>query len=117
MSDMHVAKTAILGVVVLGLAGVANAGNDNSFKWSQPIWKARPIPENPDARFHKQDPYGLAIGRHIPTNCSIFWIDPANSDLYCFNSMTSKAFFIERPEYYINKAKSFLDSEESDDSH
>lgn len=106
-----VAKVAILGVALL--AGVANAGSDNAVIWSQPIWKATPIPENPDARFHKQDPYGLAIGRHIPTRCSIYWVYPGDGNLYCFNSLTSKAFFIDKPEYYIKKAKAFLDSENS----
>ncbi|MDN5939675.1 MAG: hypothetical protein L0H83_13575 [Salinisphaera sp.] len=106
---------AKVAIDLLGLAGVADAGNDDAFKWSQPIWKARTIPENPDAQFHKQDPYGLAIGQHMPTNCSIFWIYSGDGGLYCFNSMTSRAFFIEKPEYYINKAKAFLSSENPGD--
>lgn len=106
------AKVAILG---LAFAAVAAAGNDNALIWSQPIWKSRAPPENPDARFHKQDPYGLAIGRHMPTNCSIYWIFSGDGNLYCFNSMTSRAFFIEKPEYYINKAKAFLSSENPGD--
>jgi serine/threonine protein phosphatase PrpC len=106
-------KLAVLSLAVLGFAAAASAGNSQPDEWRQGIWKSTPVPKNPDAQFDKQDPFGLAIGKHIHTHCSIYWVDPGNGKLYCFNSGTSRAYFIEKPQYYIKKAKAFLRSEES----
>jgi hypothetical protein len=79
--------------------------------WQEGIWKSPPPPQNPDAEFNKQDPYGLSIGARIYTDCSIRWIWHVNGKLYCFNSLTSKAFFIDNPNLYIRGAETFLEQE------
>lgn len=93
----------------------AEAGADSNHPGQrrEGIWKSAPIPKNPDAQFHKQDPVGLANGDHIHTHCSINWVYPGDGNLYCFNSGTSRGFFMEKPQYYIKNAKAFLRSEES----
>lgn len=79
--------------------------------WAQPIWKSPPLPENPAAAFDKHDPYALAIGAKIKTDCSIRYIWNRDGRLYCFNSLTSKAFFLDNPAGYIRRAKQFMQDE------
>ena len=80
--------------------------------WAEPIWKSPPLPENPDAEFNSYDPYGLAVGAKIRTDCSIRYVWHLNKKLYCFNSLTSKAFFMDNPKLYIRNAEAFLITEE-----
>lgn len=86
-------------------AGLATA-DDNP--WAEPIWKSPPIPENPDAEFDSHDPYALSVGAYIKTDCSIRYVWHVDGKLYCFNSLTSKAFFMDAPARYIREAEAFL---------
>lgn len=112
----YLTKPATLSVAVLVFAALAGASDNDPGQGREGIWKSTPVPKNPNAQFHKQDPFGLANKDHIHTNCSIYWAYPNDGNLYCFNSGTSKAFFIAKPDYYIKKAKAFLHSEESDEN-
>ena len=76
--------------------------------WDEPIWKSPPIPENPDAEFDSHDPYALSVGAYIKTDCSIRYVWHIDGKLYCFNSLTSKAFFMDAPARYIREAEAFL---------
>ncbi|KXF82341.1 hypothetical protein [Enterovibrio coralii] len=76
--------------------------------WAEPIWKSPPPPENPDAEFDGFDPYALAIKAKIKTDCSIRLIWHRDGKLYCFNSLTSKAFFMDNPARYIRLANHFI---------
>lgn len=96
-------------VVVSMVTGIASAGAGGSNPWADGMWKSPPVPERPEGEFGNHDPYGLAIGVPIRTDCSIRWIWEGR--LYCFNSLTSKAFVIERPVHYLERARAFYDSE------
>lgn len=108
----------ILGTVVAACTTPAVAASQSqsgqTSVWQLGIWKSAPAPKNPNGQFGNQDPFALAHGEHIHTDCSIFWIDPANDKLYCFNSGTSKEFFAENPRKYINNARAaFRDEKRS----
>lgn len=82
--------------------------------WRMGIWKSSPPPKNPDGQFGNQDPFALAHGEHIHTDCSIFWIDPNSNKLYCFNSGTSKEFFAANPAQYLKSAHAVWNAEKQD---
>ena len=86
------------------------ANADDSNPWAEPLWKSPPIPENPDAEFDSHDPYGLSIGVFIKTDCSIRMVWHIDKKLYCFNSLTSKAFFMDNPKQYIDAATAYFNS-------
>lgn len=69
------------------------------------IWKAV-VPLKPmKGEFGNMDPVGVAVGARIPADCSINWVNPDDGALYCFSSGTSLEFFLERPHYYITRAR------------
>ncbi len=101
---MHIFLSLFLIPLLLNSTDV-NADNN---PWAEPIWKSPPLPKNPDAEFNSHDPYALAVGAKIKTDCSIRYIWQTNKKLYCFNSLTSKAFFMDNPKQYIRNAEAFL---------
>lgn len=88
-------------------ANVTTAG-ENANVWQAGFWKSTPMPPHATGEFGNHDPYGLSIGVWIKTDCSIYWISPDTNKLYCFNSLTSKSFFIDSPSRYIRAAEAFL---------
>lgn len=100
--------------LVLFACGAGHAGEEEN-PWRKGFWKSRPAVDPARAEFNGQDPYALAIGVHIKTPCTIYVVIKETDKLYCFNSLTSKAFFLKNPEKYIRAARAFLASEEEQD--
>jgi hypothetical protein len=64
------------------------------------------VPPTPmKGEFGNLDPVGVAVGAKIRADCSINWINPDDGARYCFSSGTSLEFFLDRPHYYIDRAR------------
>jgi hypothetical protein len=48
-----------------------------------------------------------SLGHKLPTSCSVVWISPQTSKLYCFRSETAKATFMANPEANEKSAQAF----------
>ncbi|MEO0974016.1 MAG: hypothetical protein AAFX85_13065 [Pseudomonadota bacterium] len=94
-------------IVVLAAAESAADDEASATGWEEGLWKSPPVPPQLQREFEAHDPYALAIGVRIRTDCSIRYRWVGNGRVYCFNSLTSKAFFIRRPEHYIRTAEAF----------
>ena len=55
--------------------------------------------------FNKECAMGLAMGQHIPTDCSVNWTDPADGKTYCFSSTKTKDMFLNAPTVNLKKAQ------------
>lgn len=102
------ALARLLVLAPLLLFGTLCVATDEDSRWAGGIWKSTPVPAGAKGEFGNQDPYGLSIGVRIHTDCSIYWISPDTRKLYCFNSLTSKSFFIDNPAHYIRGAEALL---------
>lgn len=58
-----------------------------------------------EPEFNKECAMGLAVGQHIPTDCSVNWTDPADGKTYCFSSSKSKDMFLQAPTVNLKKAQ------------
>jgi len=90
--------------------GVAAAAAKHYAATSDPnragIWKAATPPAGSmHGEFAGDDPFGLAVGAKIPADCSINWVDPDTSKLYCFSSATSLVYFLEAPHTFLARAR------------
>jgi hypothetical protein len=69
------------------------------------IWKAATPPEGTmHGEFGSHDPIGVSAGVKIKADCSINWVDPDSSRLYCFSSATSLVVFLDAPHAYLSLA-------------
>src|ERR1700674_3116744 len=69
------------------------------------IWKAA-VPSKPmHGEFDNLDPLGVAAGARIKADCSLNWIDPDDGKLYCFSSGTSLEFFLDKPQFNLERAR------------
>lgn len=96
---------ALLALVTLG-TGWAAGPTDAQRR--EALWKSPPPPKKANAEFNAQDPYGLTFGERITVDCSIYWISTEDGKLYCFNSLTSKSYFMDSPDRYVRGARAFL---------
>ncbi len=90
------------GVAAAAMPCVAAEGGPDH---PEGIWKAV-VPLKPmRGEFGNMDPLGVAAGAKILADCSINWINPDDGARYCFSSGTSLEFFLDRPHYYIERAR------------
>jgi YHS domain-containing protein len=59
------------------------------------------------AQFGGQCAEGLAVGRHVMTNCSITWTDK-DGKVYCFANESAKADFLKDPAGNLERARAFI---------
>ncbi|MGH8502592.1 MAG: hypothetical protein ACREVE_08980 [Gammaproteobacteria bacterium] len=110
-------RTRIVAALLALLApGVCWTVEPTAKQLREGIWKSPPPPDKAQAQFGAQDPYGLTFGTRIAVDCSIYWISTETGHLYCFNSLTSKAYFMGNPERYIRGARAFLARDKHADS-
>ena len=55
--------------------------------------------------FDSLDPLGVSAGARIKADCSLNWIDPDDGKRYCFSSGTSLEFFLDRPQFNLERAR------------
>lgn len=65
----------------------------------------------PAGEFDGQCTEGLAEGKHIPTDCSVTWLDK-DGKTYCFADAAAKAKFLKEPTVNLEKAREFLATSE-----
>lgn len=65
----------------------------------------RPHPMQGKGAFGGHDPIGVAAGKLIPTDCSLFWSDPDTHQIFCFSSQASLVYFLDAPRKYETKAE------------
>jgi len=86
-------------------AGPASGSANDSPRHEEGIWKAvvplKPMP----GEFGNLDPIGVAVGARIVADCSINWINPDDGARYCFSSGTSLEYFLDRPHFNIERAR------------
>jgi hypothetical protein len=58
----------------------------------------RPHPMQGKGEFGDHDPIGVAAGKLIPTDCSLYWNDPDNHKIICFGSQASLVYFLAAPK-------------------
>lgn len=103
--------TIAIVLFALFTCGAGFTADPSNEQLREGLWKSPPPPTKAEAEFGAQDPYGLAIGEHIVVDCSIYWISIQDGKLYCFNSLTSKSYFIANPSEYLRDARAFLAGE------
>lgn len=105
MTLMKARLLAIAWVVGLGVSSTVVAATAAENLPSGGIWKAVVPPEPMKGEFGNLDPIGVAVGARIPADCSINWVNPDDGTRYCFSSGTSLEYFLDRPHYYIARAR------------
>jgi hypothetical protein len=58
----------------------------------------RPHPMQGKGEFGDHDPIGVAAGKLIPTDCSVYWDDPDNHKILCFSTQASLVYFLAAPK-------------------
>ena len=58
-----------------------------------------------EGEFNNACAMGLAMGQHIPTDCSVNWTNPADGKTYCFSSEQTMAMFLKAPTVNLKKAQ------------
>lgn len=58
----------------------------------------RPHPMKGKGAFDDHDPIGIAAGKLIPTDCSVYWNDPDTHQAFCFGSQASLVYFLAAPK-------------------
>ncbi len=58
----------------------------------------RPHPMQGKGEFGGHDPIGVAAGKLIPTDCSVYWDDPDTHKILCFSTQASLVYFLEAPQ-------------------
>jgi hypothetical protein len=69
------------------------------------IGKAAFPPRPMKGEFDSLDPLGVSAGARIKADCSLNWIDPDDGKLYCFSSGTSLEFFLDKPQFNLERAR------------
>lgn len=59
-----------------------------------------------EPEFNKECAMGLAMKKHIPTDCSVTWTSDKGK-VYCFSSEDARAEFLKTPEIHIAGAETF----------
>ena len=59
-----------------------------------------------EPEFNKECAMGLAMKKHIPTDCSVTWTAD-NGKVYCFSSEDARSEFLKAPEVHIAGAETF----------
>jgi hypothetical protein len=65
----------------------------------------RPHPLKGKGAFDDHDPIGIAAGKLIPTDCSLYWTDPDTHKLFCFSSQASLVYFLAAPKANMARAE------------
>ncbi len=65
-----------------------------------------------DPEFKKECAMGLAMKKHIPTECSVMW-KSENGKTYCFGDQTAKEEFLKDKEGNLSKAEVFWSQPEA----
>ncbi len=69
-----------------------NGGSD----WG--MWDiGRPHPMQGKGEFNGNDAIGIAAGKLIPTDCSLYWDNPDTHQILCFASQASLVYFLDAP--------------------
>lgn len=80
------------------------AGQHPGRSWD--MWDiGRPHPMKGKGAFEDHDPIGLAAGKLIPTDCSLFWSDPDTHQILCFGSQASLVYFLSAPKTNEERAQ------------
>jgi hypothetical protein len=58
-----------------------------------------------EGEFNKECAMGLAMGQHIPTDCSVNWTNPADGKTYCFSSAETRDMFLNASTVNLKKAQ------------
>ncbi len=58
----------------------------------------RPHPMQGKGEFGGNDAIGVAAGKRIPTDCSLYWNDPDSHKILCFSSQASLVYFLDAPQ-------------------
>jgi hypothetical protein len=58
----------------------------------------RPHPMQGKGEFGDHDPIGVAAGKLIYTDCSVYWDDPDNHKILCFSTQASLVYFLAAPK-------------------
>jgi hypothetical protein len=58
----------------------------------------RPHPMQGKGEFGDHDPIGIAAGKLIYTDCSLYWSDPDTHKILCFSSQASLVYFLAAPQ-------------------
>ncbi|QAY96549.1 hypothetical protein CWB41_13085 [Methylovirgula ligni] len=58
----------------------------------------RPHPMQGKGEFGDNDAIGVAAGKRIPTDCSLYWNDPDTHKILCFSSQASLVYFLDAPQ-------------------
>lgn len=88
------------GALGLGLALALAAGNVLAAGGASAAPAAK-------AEFGGQCAEGLAVGRHVMTNCSVNWTDK-DGKVYCFSNEAAKAEFLKDAPGNLERARAFI---------
>jgi hypothetical protein len=67
------------------------------------IW--RPHPMQGKGEFGGHDAIGVAAGKLIYTDCSLYWSDPDTKKILCFSSQASLVYFLDAPRTNAARAE------------
>ena len=65
----------------------------------------RPHPMRGKGEFGDNDAIGIAAGKRIPTDCSVYWDDPDTHKILCFSTQASLVYFLEAPKTNETRAE------------
>ena len=88
-------RAFILTLILALLSGSAFAADD------------APAASVAKAEFGGQCAEGLAVGRHVMTNCSVNWTDK-DGKLYCFSNEAAKTEFLKDAPGNLERARTFI---------
>jgi hypothetical protein len=99
-------KFIAIGLAAIGLVSTLHAQPaSNGTARGGGIWKAAVPPIPMKGEFDSLDPLGVSAGARIKADCSLNWIDPDDGKRYCFSSGTSLEFFLDRPQFNLERAQ------------
>jgi hypothetical protein len=65
----------------------------------------RPHPMQGKGEFGGHDAIGIAAGKLIYTDCSLYWSDPDTHKILCFSSQASLVYFLDAPRTNAARAE------------
>jgi hypothetical protein len=65
----------------------------------------RPHPMQGKGEFGGHDAIGVAAGKLIYTDCSLYWSDPDTHKILCFSSQASLVYFLDAPRTNAARAE------------
>jgi hypothetical protein len=63
--------------------------------------------QHPEAEFDGNCALSASLGNKLPTDCSVVWISPKSSRLYCFSSENAKQIFLRKASQNEEMAQAF----------